>query len=64
MPPPFFTGKINIVHFSVSEVAGIDAHDPVIGVQDKPALGKGKIHLQHHKGVVNGGKQLVAAGIT
>ena len=56
--------KMNIiVHFSVSEGAGIDAHGPVIGVQDQPALGKGKIHLPHHKGVVNRGQQLAAAGI-
>ena len=59
----FLIVKINIVHFSVSEGAGIDAHGPVIGVQDKSALGKGKIHLPHHKGVVNGGQQLAASGI-
>jgi len=32
-------------------------------VQDKPALGKGKIHLPHHKGVINGGQQLAVADI-
>ena len=52
-----------IVHFSVSEGAGIDAHGPVIGVQDKCALGERKIHLPHHKVVVDGGQQLAAAGI-
>ena len=50
-----------IVHFSVSEGAGIDAHGPVIGVQDKCALGERKIHLPHHKVVVDGGQQLAAA---
>ena len=54
-PLHFLIVKINIVHFSVSEGAGIDAHGPVIGVQDKSALGKGKIHLTHHKGIINGG---------
>ena len=63
VPSPFFTGKINIVHFSVSEVAGIDAHDPVIGVQDKPAFGKGKIHLRTTKGSSMALQQLAAAGI-
>ena len=48
---------------SVLEGAGIDAHGTVIGVQDKSALGKGKIHLPHHKGVINGGQQLAAVGI-
>ena len=32
-------------------------------MQDKTALGKGKIHLPHHKGVINGSQQLAAAGI-
>ena len=52
-----------IVHFSVSEGAGIDAHGPVIGVQDKSALGKGKIHLPHHKGGVNDSQQLATANL-
>ena len=30
-------------------------------MQDKSALGKGKIHLTHHKGIINGGQQLAAA---
>ena len=49
-----------IVHFSVSEGAGIDAHGPVIGVQDKCALGERKIHLPHHKVVVDVYKRQVS----
>ena len=60
MPPPFSHCK-NKAQFSVSEGAGIDAHGPVIGVQNKPALGKGKIRLPHHKGGINDSQQLATA---
>ena len=59
----FFKSVYAISSTSVSEAKGIDAHGTIIGVQDKSALGKGKIHLAHHKGVVNGGQQLATAGI-
>ena len=39
------------------------ASNVLAALQDQPALGKGKIHLPHHKGVVNRGQQLAAAGI-
>lgn len=41
----------------------VDTHGPIIGVQDKSALGKGEIRLPHHKEIIDGYQQLAAAGI-